>query len=76
MFAVRPEAFQLAEAEHSFPIRCVVKDIAVLGSIVRYTLESNSVTFSADLLQQRGAGLVLHDEMTLYLPKEDVIPLT
>ncbi|WP_226672490.1 ABC transporter ATP-binding protein [Rossellomorea aquimaris] len=76
LYAIRPEAFQRTDSGQSYAIKAVVKDIAVLGSIVRYTLESNSVTFSADLLQQRETGLTPDGEVVLYIQKEDVIPLT
>lgn len=76
MYAIRPEAFQLSDSGESLAINAVVKDVAVLGSIVRYTLEANSVSFTADLLQQRRAGLDPDSSVILYLQKEDVIPLT
>ncbi|MCA1060564.1 ABC transporter ATP-binding protein [Rossellomorea aquimaris] len=76
LYAIRPEAFQRMDSGQSFAVKAVVKDVAVLGSIVRYTLESNSVTFSADLLQQRAAELHRDSEVNLYISKEDVIPLT
>ncbi|WGG46758.1 ABC transporter ATP-binding protein [Rossellomorea sp. DA94] len=75
MYAIRPEAFQRTESGPSYAIKGVVKDVAVLGNIVRYSMESNSVSFSADLLQQRNSGLSPESEVTLYILKEDVIPL-
>ncbi|UXH46167.1 ABC transporter ATP-binding protein [Rossellomorea vietnamensis] len=76
MYAIRPEAFQRTESGPFYAITAVVKDVAVLGNIVRYSMESNSVPFSADLLQQRESGLSPGSEVTLYILKEDVIPLT
>ncbi|WP_433744057.1 ABC transporter ATP-binding protein [Falsibacillus pallidus] len=76
MYAIRPEAFLLNERENTILLNAEVKDIAVLGSIVRYGLELNGISFSADLLQQSGVNLEINQKVRLFLPKEDVIPLT
>ncbi|MCA1054389.1 ABC transporter ATP-binding protein [Rossellomorea aquimaris] len=76
VYAIRPEAFRLNPGENTLAVRAVVKDINVLGSIVRYELQGDSVTFVADMLQQRMSGLSLQDEVTMYIEEQDVIPLS
>ncbi|RDI36924.1 ABC transporter ATP-binding protein [Falsibacillus pallidus] len=75
MYAIRPEAFLLNERENAIMLEAEIKDVAVLGNIVRYELEANGIQFSADLLQQSGIDWRANQKVELFLPQEDVIQL-
>ncbi|MFS0647014.1 ABC transporter ATP-binding protein [Siminovitchia sp. 179-K 8D1 HS] len=75
-YAVRPEAFSLAQVPDSYCVRAQVDSAAMLGNITRYTVHQNEVTMLVDQLHQTQSPMKLNECQTFYLRKEDIIPLS
>ncbi|CAM2916337.1 ABC transporter ATP-binding protein [Paenibacillus sediminis] len=76
LYAVRPEAFGSEFIMDGYKISGKVQNIMPLGNITRYEIVSGGVAVTVEHLHKSYEKLQENELKTLYINKEDVIPLT
>ncbi|WP_137791821.1 ABC transporter ATP-binding protein [Bacillus sp. E(2018)] len=77
LFGIRPEAFTETNIQgDAIKVTGEVQKVSLLGNVVRYQLRTGTQHFSAEHLHRSQEYTKSGDVKTLYLSKEDVIPLT
>ncbi|GIN87369.1 ABC transporter ATP-binding protein [Heyndrickxia sporothermodurans] len=76
LYVVRPEAISSEEVIGGYKITGKVQRITPLGNITRFEIETHGVTVTVEHLNKTNEDINVYDQKTLYINKEDVIPLT